>query len=228
MDSNEEENQNFNNYDLIQYNKKNYKMSLLFIQTKELKRLYNSKMDNSFKKYFLVDKSWLDSYKKQNNYESADMFDSFNDWKDYNDFKECMGDSFLVEDEYFTRLFTSATCKTLTYNKINYPINIELVCVQYFIDCLKGSVLCQGCELLIGDKYIAIIDPESRKKNKAVIFICSFVGKEEEYNFLIKVDYILIYNNVNIMKEELKELCIYEGINNYLTKRKIDINKDDE
>ena len=220
---------NQQNLDMIQYNKKNYKMSLLFIQTKELKRFYNSKMENILRKYHLVDKSWLDDFKAKNDYKSADMFDSFNDWKTYEDFREVMGDSFLVEDNLFTRMFISIACKKEKYKyDINFPINAELVCLQYFLDCLKGTVICPTCDILIGDKSIIIVDNESKSKNKAVIFICSLIGREEDYNFCINVEHIINYNNLNIMNAEFKEISISGGINNYLLKRKINVNKNEE
>ena len=227
MASNDDENDN--SLDLIENNKQNYKMSLLFIQTKELKRYYNSKMENKLRKYFLVDKTWLDRFKEKNDYKSADMCDSFNDWKNYEEFREVMGDSFLVDDEFFTKLFSNIPCKKIKskYN-INYPINVELVYFQYVLDSFKGTINFPICELLIGDKSIIIIDEENKKKNKAVIFICSLIGKEEDYNFAIKVDYIIIYNNIKLMNQELKEISLSEGVNNYLLKRKIDINNNEE
>ena len=104
MNSNESQEENKEKE--IKENKQNYKMSLLFIQTKELKRLFNSKMENSLKKYHIVDKSWLDEFKAKNEYKSAiEMFDSFNDWQNYEDFRDVMGDSFLVDDNFFTRIF---------------------------------------------------------------------------------------------------------------------------
>ena len=222
-------NENTKNLEKIQYNKHNYKMSLLFIQTKELKRFYNSKMENNLKAYNLVDKEWLDNYKEKNDYNSADMFDTFNDWKNYEDFREVMGDSFLVDDSFFTRINNSVPCKKIKFKYgIKYPNNVELVCKQYVIDCLKDSVTFPMYDILIGDKSIIIIDEESKMKNKGVIFICSLMGKEEDYNFAIKVDYIIIYNNLKIMNEELKEISLSNGINNYFLKRKIDINNSEE
>ena len=230
MSSNENNFKN-DNQNLIEYNKKNYKMSLLFIQAKELKRLYYSKMENSLKNYFLVDKSWLDEYKLKNNYKSAaDMFDSFNDWKNYEDFKEAMGDSFLVDDQYITRLYVKVDYEKGKYkNIIEYPKNIELVCEEYFKDCFKNSVDCPLCEVLIGNKSLIILDPENEEKNKdIVVYICTRIGKEEDFNFLVKVIYIIVFDNLEVMKEELKEMCSSEGVNNYLSKRNLEINNKEQ
>jgi hypothetical protein len=140
-----------------------------------------------------------------------------------------MGDSFLVDESFFTILNTSVPYKKIKSKYgIEYPTNVELVCEQYVKDCLKGTVVFPTCNVLIGDKSIIIIDEESTQKNKAVIFICSLFGKDEDYNCSINVDYIIIYNNLNVMNEELKEISLSEGINNYLIKRKIDIKNNEE
>ena len=137
-----------------------------------------------------------------------------------------MGDSFLVDDSFFTRINNTIPCKKIKFKYgINYPKNVELICKQYVIDCLKQSVSFPMYDILIGNKTIIIIDEENKMRNKAVIFICSLIGKEEDYNFAINVDFIIIYNNLTIMYEELEEICLSNGIYNYFEKRKIDINK---
>jgi len=219
------------NPEAIKENKKNYKMSLLFIQTKELKRLYNSKMENTFKRYHIVNKSWLDEFKLKNDYKSAvETFDSFNDWKNYEDFREVMGDSFLVEDYLFTRVFSSVRCKRVIFKKdIDYPKNIELVYYQYFLDSFKGLIACPLCQILIGDKSIIIFDDEYKNKKKPVIYICSLKEeKEGEYNFEIQVDCIIVYKDMDTMNKELEEISGSKGIYNYLQKRKLDINNSEE
>ena len=213
------ESQQENNQEEIKDNKQNYKMSLLFIQTKELKRLLDSKMENSLRKYHIVDKSWLDEFKSKNDYKSAiEMFDSFNDWKNYEDFRDVMGDSFLVDDNFFTRIFSTIKCKRVNFkNSIYYPKNFELVCAQYFIDCFKGVLACPSCQVLIGDKSIIIYDDECKNKKKPIIYICSLKNeKEGEYSFEIQVDCILSYNDMNIMNKELEEISKSKGIINYI------------
>ena len=229
MSSNEPQQEN--NQEEIKENKQNYKMSLLFIQTKELKRLYNSKMENLLRKYHIVDKSFLDEFKSKNDYKSAiEMFDSFNDWKNYEDFRDVMGDSFLVDDDYFTRIFSTVKCKRVKFkNAINYPKNVELVCAQYFKDCFKGVLACPACQILIGDKSIIIFDDECKNKKKPIIYICSLKKeKEGEYNFEIQVDCIISYKDMDTMNKELDEISKSKGIFNYLIKRKLDINNSDE
>jgi hypothetical protein len=95
MESIENGNQNTNENN----KEKKYKMSLLFIQTKELQKYYNQEMEISPKNYYLVDKNWLDNYKEENNYKNAtEMLKVFDDWEDYDDFKQKIRISYGVEE----------------------------------------------------------------------------------------------------------------------------------
>ena len=67
-------------------NTRNYLLSLLYIQTKELHRLYNSPIEGK-KDYYFVKKEWLDNYKSSNNYKetikntkSSDIYNNFQDY----------------------------------------------------------------------------------------------------------------------------------------------------
>ena len=220
-----------NNPEAIKENKKNYKMSLLFIQTKELKRLYNSKMENKLKRYHIVNKSWLDEFKLKNDYKSAvETFDSFNEWKNYEDFRDLMGDSFLVNDELFTKVFSTVRCKRVKLREdIDYPKNFELVYFQYFLDSFRGTLACPLCQILIGDKSIILFDDEYKNKKRPIIYICSLkTEKEGEYSFEIQVDCVIIYKDMDTMNKELEEISGSKGIYNYLLKRKLDINNSEE
>ena len=87
----------------FQKGKERYKMALLFIQTKEIQKLYNSNIENSPKNYYLVSKEWLDKYKKDNNYDYAiSMFNSFNEWENYSDFKQKISKYFDKDKINFT------------------------------------------------------------------------------------------------------------------------------
>ena len=84
-----------NNENLQEENKKNYIMSLLLIQTKELKKLYEGEMEPSPNNFYLVDKKALDQYKQENGYENAiQIYNSLNDYSNYTDFKEKMALSY--------------------------------------------------------------------------------------------------------------------------------------
>ena len=103
MESIENENGNQNKNE--NNKEKKYKMSLLFIQTKELQKYYNQEMEISPKNYYLVDKNWLDNYKEENNYKNAtEMLKVFDDWEDYDDFKQKIRISYGVEENKQTLL----------------------------------------------------------------------------------------------------------------------------
>ena len=53
----------------IKRNAETYKMTLLFTQTRLLHKSYNQEKILSPFTYYLVDKDWLDNYKKKNNYD---------------------------------------------------------------------------------------------------------------------------------------------------------------
>jgi len=62
-------------------------MALLYAQTRELKKLYEEKMELTPPNYYLVDKDWLDQYKEENNYKiECEEFKNF-DFQDYYSFK---------------------------------------------------------------------------------------------------------------------------------------------
>ena len=78
-------------------------MSLLFIQTKELRNLYNSQLKKIPRKCHLINKNWLDSYKISISYNYAiDIFNNYNDWEDYSIFKKKIIKYFPIENSKFT------------------------------------------------------------------------------------------------------------------------------
>ena len=83
-------------------NVKKYIMALMFIQTKELKKIYEGK-EIVQKKCYLIDKNWMNNFKNNYNYEeSITTFNSFNDWKDYDDFKSKIIKYFNIDNKDIT------------------------------------------------------------------------------------------------------------------------------
>ena len=77
-----------NNSNQERQNINNFKMALLFFQTKELKRKYENKMELSPEQYRLVNKEWLDNFKNICNYKNAiQNFNFINDISNYYEFK---------------------------------------------------------------------------------------------------------------------------------------------
>ena len=217
-------------------NKKRFKMSLLFIQTKELRNLYNSKFKIIPRKYHLINKNWLDSYKNSNSYNYAiDMFNNYNDWEDYSDFKKKIIKYFPIENSKFTVFgvgdaldnilnFSLNKEKIPNFN-LSFPNDCELVREEFFKDCSKGSVGFPIYEIYIGNKLIIIKDSETQN----VVFLCSLKENQDNINnFLIKVNCLLAFDCESYMKNEIEQIIAFQSLNNYLDYRKINLNVYDQ
>ena len=220
----------------FQKGKERYKMALLFIQTKEIQKLYNSNIENSPKNYYLVSKEWLDKYKKDNNYDYAkSMFNSFNEWENYSDFKQKISKYFDKDKINFTifkaedaldNIFNFSLKKAIIKNfNIAFPADCELVKEEFFKDCSYGSLGFPQYEIFIGNKLIIIKDAETQN----VVFLCSLIQNEDnKNNSLVKVNCVLAFENEIYMKNELNEIISNSNnINNYFSQRNIDINTND-
>ena len=217
-------------------NKKRFKMSLLFIQTKELRNLYNSQLKIIPRKYHLINKNWLDSYKNSNSYNYAiDMFNNYNDWEDYSDFKKKIIKYFPIENSKFTVFgvgdaldnilnFSLNKEKIPNFN-LSFPNDCELVREEFFKDCSKGSVGFPIYEIYIGNKLIIIKDSETQN----VVFLCSLKENQDNINnFLIKVNCLLAFDCESYMKNEIEQIIAFQSLNNYLDYRKINLNVYDQ
>ena len=110
---------------------------------------------------------------------------------------------------------------------MNVPINIELVFEDFIKDCLDNSepLGFTKTEVYLGNQTILILDEE--KSN--VLYCCSLVQNEgDNFNFCVKVEYILFFNNKDALFDQLDEITSLGGLNNYLTKINIDINQKEE
>ena len=78
----------------------------------------------------------------------------------------------------------------------------------------------------LGDNSIALY---GSKGNIYFAYCCSSIQNEEnEYNFAIKVDYILNFKDRDIRDEQLERIGNLGGLKNYLKKLNIDVNLKDE
>ena len=111
------------------------------------------------------------------------------------------------------------------------PKNIELVINPFIKDEYLGNYSFEKISELkyinnygvcLGDNYIALCG--SKEDNFA--YFCSLIQNEEnEYNFAIKVDYILIFNEKEIKDKQLQKIGNLGGLKNYLEELHIDLNK---
>jgi hypothetical protein len=209
----------------------NFKMALLFFQTKELKRKYENRMELSPEQYRLVNKEWLDNFKNSYNYnEAMQTFNSFNDYSNYHDIKYRISQQLNINENNITNedqniMNNNCQIKKEKYqSNFEYPIDIELVKEQFFQDCNLGDIGFPMCNVYLGDKTIFVIDDQ----RDMIAYHCSLVENQEKtYNFLIQVNSLLYFARPNFLNEQL-DYIISEGFNIYLNKRNINYNSNEQ
>ena len=207
-----------------------FKMGLLFIQTKELNHKYENKMEFSPEQYRLVNKEWLDNFKNRYNYnEAIQNFNSFNDYSNYFDVKSRISQQLNVDENCITNedqnIMNNCQIKKEKYqSKFEYPVDIELVKEQFFQDCKLGNIGFPMCNVYLGNKEIFVIDDQ----RDSIAYHCSLVeNNDNSSNFLIQVNSTLMFPKSQILSEQFEKI-ISEGFNNYLSKRNININLNEE
>ena len=206
-----------------------FKMALLFIQTQELYRKYENRMELNPEQYRLVNREWLDNYKNTYNYnEAIQNFNSFNDYSNYHDIKYRISQQLNINENRITKEdqnIMNSNCqikKEKCQSYFEYPIDIELVKEQFFQDCNLGDIGFPMCTVYIGDKTIFVIDDQRDN----IAYNCSLIENQiNTYNSLIQVNSILLFPKSKILNEQL-DYIISEGFNNYLNKRNIKANLD--
>ena len=208
---------------------KKVEMSLLFGQSLEIQTLYyQSFQDDSFNplKYYLLPKNWIDKYKHIFNY---NLFKpNINDYSDYNSFKF----KILTDNATEAKISDSSNLNNdeippiekhfiKNHNcQIEYPLDFFPVREEVFkhLKFIPNEYL---CELIIGNNNIFVIDNKSKKN----IFVCSIdFDKEELDDFLVNVNYIIIYENPNIFKKEMKNHISKKGFGKYCKEKNLNLN----
>ena len=183
---------------IIDENSKNYKMTLLYTQTKELHEKFNKKMELSPSYYYLVDKKWLDDYKERYQYKTIiQKLKNENKYNNYENIKAELSEKYKINEIDLTKIdvekiisnFFSCQTQYLEQYKLEVPINIELVNNQFFEDCLKDSNQMGFIKtnVYIGDQTILIVDDENNKKNIDV-FVLYFQVMQIIIIFLLKLN----------------------------------------
>ena len=85
---------------------KTCKMKLLFTQTRYLNETYNKKNLLLIEDFYLVDKKWLDDYKKGNNYDKiVEELKNPQEYNDYSDVKDkLLEESGIVNNDLLTTI----------------------------------------------------------------------------------------------------------------------------
>ena len=211
---------------------KESEMLLIFAQSLECQRLYNQPIQSdSFhtSNYYLLPKLWLDGYKEK--YYNNLKRPKYEECTDYDSFKSKLlkNNPYRVENSniIYTNVFQTIKKDTRKIQKyqIEYPINFYPIKEEIFqnnpID--KKEFL---YELIIGENNIFIIDNRSKKN----IFVCSIESENEELDdFIVNVNYILIYKNENIFKKEMMNYIAHnKGFEKYCKERNLNININEE
>ena len=109
-------------------NIKKCQMSLLYLQEKEVKLLYEKNIINQ-KNYYLVDKDWLNKYKQSNNYnEAVNQFQNIEDLN-YDNLEEKLCSKYQIDKNQLISNFENISenqeylCKRKTFQKDNINIS---------------------------------------------------------------------------------------------------------
>ena len=215
-------------------NEQYYKMGLLYTQTKELHDRFNQPMDLSPLKYYLVDKKWLDKYKIKNKYNS--VMQKLKNNPKLNEYYLARGELeklYKFEKNNLTTIdveniidnFFSVETMPIGFKQMTVPKNIELVYEKFFEDCLNNfnQMGFHKTEVYIGNNDILIDDEE----NKA-LYCCSLIPNDdnnENYNFAVKVEYVLFFENIDDKNNQVGKMADLNGLNNYLMKNNLDVSK---
>ena len=212
---------------------KNIEMALLFGQSLEILTSYHQPIHNNsyFLKYYLLPKKWLDKYKNLNNYNSIKE-KYYNDYSDYKNFKleilkqnpyknEGNSDNLPnVQIQEIDNNFFKIQKYQIEFPKDFFPVKEEI---------FENSKIDKNIflyELIIGGDNIFIRD--NRTKNS--MFVCSLNSDQEQIDdFIINVNYILIFNKEKILKEELNNIISQSnGFEEYCKNKNLNKNINEE
>ena len=211
---------------------KKYIMSLLYLQTRELKNKAGHDIESQ--KCVLISKEFLDKYKNDNNYNnmknSSDYLLNIAD-SGYEEQKKVLRQKYNIDENKLPVMDSilvieinwSLEKQFLDIDNIEYPDKMEIVSYKYFQDCYKGKIFTKTYDVLFASDVVIIIDND-------MIYLCSLIkGGENEYNFQVKVDVLLKFQNPEIIKNEVEYMVKY-GLKNYFKFHNInqDFNKKPE
>ena len=205
---------------------KKYIMSLLYLQTRELKNKVGHDIESQ--KCVLISKEFLDKYKNDNNYNnmknSSDYLLNIAD-SGYEEQKKVLRQKYNIDENKLPVMDSilvieinwSLEKQFLDIDNIEYPDKMEIISAKYFTDCFKGTTIKKKYEVYIVKDVIIFIDDN-------MVYLCSLIkGGENEYNFEIKVDILLKFQNPDIIKSQVDQI-IKDGLINYFKFN--NINKD--
>lgn len=203
---------------------------LIYGQSLELIRLYNQEFGEKVltkEKYYLIDKKWLDDYKKSIEFNSIKEDAEQYQYDSYEEFKSKITSRLKknTQKKHLKIDPPKLDQELLTDYEILMPKNFVLVKREILETSFLKSVMTY--DAIIGEKNIFIFDNKSENSKTDNLFICSMKFNEDNddiTDFFINVDDILILNKLSASEEKKKFFDLIKdgrGVKNYYRKRKL-------
>ena len=187
-------------------NLRKHKMALLYSQTRELHNLYNSnKISFLSNRYYLIEKQYLENFKKQPDYSKAiEYFKECDCIHNYSTFKKKLDKAFDTDSINLKKnyeLYDEENIKSIEKNELTEEIS--LVKADFLSEFVKNLSKMISHFIYLGNKLIII-----KGNLKSSLYFCQLESNEGNYyeDFCVKIIYYIDYNNENILKREIDKI----------------------
>ena len=199
---------------MIELKLRKYKMALLYSQTRELHHFYNSnKILPSARKYYLIEKDYLNNLKKQPDYDNAsDYFRADKNIIDYNTFKSKLKEGSGIninefeEKHKFNESDYDKCIQKENLNKIISLIKLEFL-EDYYNEINEENLF----DIYLGNNLLII-----KENNDLRLYVCEYIPDNEnkERDFSVKIQYYLIFENESEMNSEINKIINENRVSN--------------
>ena len=199
---------------MLELKLRKYKMALLYSQTRELHHFYNSnKILPSARKYYLIEKDYLNNLKKQPDYDNAsDYFRADKNIIDYNTFKSKLKEGSGIninefeEKHKFNESDYDKCIQKENLNKIISLIKLEFL-QDYYNEINEENIF----DIYLGNNLLII-----KENNDLRLYVCEYIPDNEnkERDFSVKIQYYLIFENESEMNSEINKIINENRVSN--------------
>ena len=211
---------------------------LLYANKKEIERLwsYNGNDKNTINKYTLVNKIWIETFKKEFHYPDIMtilaqnyQYETYNDYKNYissfgnvPDFQNIIQKINRIPDKLSGEIKIVPNKKK--YSNIIYPENFELV-IDSLFEKLKNFIINKNevniyqfeYNIFIGNKTIYL----QSKTNPNYYYVYIYDDKDNKYILLA----FIFLKNIQIFKDLFNKHLINKTFDQYISEKNFDKNK---